>query len=74
MTKIWPTTMTTRKGGRGGEGSGGSGVSGGGGGKDNGNDKEQTISEMIYVLETIAWPKGMVGGCRNFEPVARPAT
>ncbi len=71
---IWTTTMTTRKGGRGGEGGGGGGRRGGGGGKDVGNDKERTISEMISVLKTIAWPKGTAGGRRNFEPVARPTT
>ncbi len=71
---IWTTMMTTRKGGRGGEGGGGGGRRGGGGGKDVGNDKERTISEMISVLKTIAWPKGTVGGRRNFEPVARPTT
>ncbi len=74
MTTIRTTKMKTRKGGRGGEGSGGDGRRGGGGGKDVDNDKERTISEMILVLETTAWPKGTVGGRRNFEPVTRPAT
>jgi hypothetical protein len=71
---IWPTTMTTRKRGRGGEGGGGGCGRGGGGGKENGNDEEQTIPEMISILKTIAWPKGTAGGCRNFKPVARLAT
>ncbi len=71
---IRTTAMTMRKGGRGGEGGGGGGRRGGGGGKDVGEDEEQTISEMISVLKTIAWPKGTAGGRWNFEPVARPAT
>jgi hypothetical protein len=74
MTTIQTMTMTTRKGGRGGEGGDGGGRREGGGGKDVSKEEEHTITEMISVLETIAWPKGMAGGRQNFEPVARPET